>query len=198
MRKMDLYSFRERLKSKPLAKVSMKIRVASPADAPTIREICSSLNVARTDSSDRGFVEYPVPDLPEWIKRIHNNPFFYVAEEKDEIIGFCSSYPDSRLKETHRGNPLVVQIEPEERPFIYCELLGVRKSNQNRTVGISLLRRLINDATKADYKAMYSLISHAPHRNRAAIRINTYFFGSRLLRELESEGLIFGLYKREL
>ena len=65
----------------------MTIRKAELKDAKYIRGMTLKYNISRNSPAPTGFVEYPVPDLKTFEFWIQNSPYFYVAEDKDTIIG---------------------------------------------------------------------------------------------------------------
>jgi len=60
----------------------MKLMLAKEIDAKRIRELTVSNNIKRTDKNKIGFIDYPIPSLNEYKRRIKNNPYFFCIKRK--------------------------------------------------------------------------------------------------------------------
>ena len=177
----------------------MNIRTAQERDSKRIREITLSLIIPRETTEKTGLVKYNTPTEEEIKNRIKGNKFFYVAEEKGNIIGFLSSYTDIKLKKLNfKKDEIINHILKKDSSFIFWDQLGIIKDYQNKGIGKNLSDKFTQDAIKSKYKTLYAPISHKPYRNNFSIKL-VKKLGWKLIEEIKVyNGLIFGIYKRDL
>jgi GNAT superfamily N-acetyltransferase len=163
----------------------MLIRRARIDDAEDISKLCAELNVTRSSSARTGFVEH-APSPEEFRRRIIGNPLFFTAYEHHELAGFVAAYRDDRMPE----EDITKALDTKERPFVYCELLGVKEGY--RGLGKILVQYLF-DHSRGPY---WSATVCAPRRNRPAEAL-LRLTGWKPEQKVESDGLTFQFYRHE-
>lgn len=175
------------------------MRKAVVEDAEKIIGIIKELNVFRDSKEEMGFVEYPVLSMEELKRRIEKSEFFYVAENKGEIVGFLSAYSDENLKELDfKNDEIVKHILKKEKSFVYWDQIGIVKDYQRKRLGVKLSSKLLNEILKKGYDIVWCTPCHFPKRNKASILL-IESFEFKLIEEIKVyDGLIFGVYRKGL
>ena len=176
----------------------MKIRKAKIEDADTIKRIVEDSTISRGSKEKIGFFEYKNPSKEEYVKRIENNPFFYVVEESGKVIGLSSAYSEEMIgRFPFLENRISSYLLNNFNRFIYWELIGVDREYRNKNISKKLIKHLIEEAKKSNYKIISGPIVHQPHKNKVSIELLNKF-GFELIKEIKENDLVFGIYKKEL
>lgn len=176
----------------------MIIRRAKIEDADAIKKIVEDSTISRKGKEETGFFEYKNPSKEEYVKRIEKNPFFYVMEEKEKIIGFLSAYSEEMVRRSpFLENRITLYFLNNLNRFIYWELLGIDRKHRNKNIGKKLTKHFLEEAMRLNYKIICGPIIHQPHKNKVSIKLIDKF-GFELIKEIKSKDLVFGIYKKEL
>jgi len=177
----------------------MIIRKATVHDAEKIREISLKYSVSRF-SRQKGFVDFNTPDAERYSKLIDKNPYFYVAEEDNGVVGFLSNFSSQRLKDSFGKEDQIINhlLLKKKKPFIYTEQIAVLPRYIPKCAGNQLFNRLFNDLKDSEYSKVWCAVSHKPNRNVPAMK-TAERQGFKVTEEIEVyNGLIFGIYKKDL
>ena len=177
----------------------MVVRNANIDDANSVRQISLDSSISRNSNEITGFVEFETPSEEEYKIRIKDNPFFYVAEENGEIIGFLANYTNDFLKRLKLDNDEIMKhILVKPFLFIYSEQVAVTEKYRMKNVAQNLYKKFFNDARTNGYKIIYGVVSHHPIRNIASIKL-VEKLGFREIQEIKVyDGLVFGAYRKDL
>lgn len=176
------------------------IREANISDVNTVRDLILNLSVTRHSSSRSGFVEYPIPSEDELARKIEGNHFFYVAEADKRFAGFYSNYASNQLaSKVFSKDPIVSHLLAERHyPFIYSDLLGVKREFEGMGIGARLIKRMFEDVNRSIYRDVFGAVSHSPFRNDVSICLLDKL-GFKLESEIKLDnGLVFGIYHNKL
>ncbi|MBN1792283.1 GNAT family N-acetyltransferase [Candidatus Woesearchaeota archaeon] len=174
------------------------IRTADPCDAPRIIALQREAGVGRTNPQwpSTGFVNYKIPTLGEYVRRIFQNPFFYVTEVDLDTIGFLAAYDFERFKTL--GDPILENLTPHvSHATIYADQILVKAPYRGNFVGRELVEKLVADSLRAGKEEVVLFTSHHPRRNEQAISL-VQNFGFQELSDFAHENARYGLYKKML
>ena len=173
----------------------MIIRPAVVSDAQEIRRMSLELTINRDSNSRSGFVEYKTSTIEALEERISGNPFFLTAEEDGALVGFFSNFTSKDLGRLDFQDDEIAQyMLTKPSPFIYGEQLASTK----RGFGVKLLEYFLSVVEQTNFGTLWGSVSHKPYRNQILINGITKR-GYELTEEISVyDGLIFGIYKKEL
>ncbi len=126
----------------------MNIRKAGIKDSKQIKNLAESLRLNSQTPKEKGFLIY-VLDEEEYKKHIQESKYFFIAQEKKEIIGFVMAYDDKSLKSLFNENQmkhednLVKFILEQNNPFIFGDQIGIRSNNEGNGIGKRLMRNYL-------------------------------------------------------
>ncbi|MBU1111219.1 MAG: GNAT family N-acetyltransferase [archaeon] len=168
------------------------IRLAKLSEAGQVCNIVNSRNVSR-DSGESGLVEYPERPVGWYKRALNGNINFYVAEEEDNVLGFCSAYTDQMLRnKMFTGDEIIKDILKNiGGPFLYIDQVALLKSEEGKGFGKILLETVI---LNSDLSKLVGACAHSPKRNEWSVG-QFGRLGFILEREITVyDGLTFGIY----
>ena len=174
----------------------MLIRHAREKDMSHILDLMRRLVIFRDADLATGFVEYLLPSESLLRECIKQTPFFFVAEELGNIIGFLSCYPSSLLHDTRfSGDAIIQHLLARKQSFLYWELLGVDRLYHQKGIGTALTHHFLHAITYSSYTLVYAAVAHKPHMNSvsSALLVSCGFV---LDNEIIFDCLVFGIYKK--
>ncbi|MEK6891516.1 MAG: GNAT family N-acetyltransferase [Nanoarchaeota archaeon] len=176
----------------------MIIRNATLNDAKFIRKISIDSTIKRDSKEKTGFLEFNTLSEKEYSKRIKLTPFFYVAEDNNDIIGFLSAFPNKLLNLIKSNEPEVFEYMVKQKgSFIYGDQIAVKKEYYGKGIAKLLYTGLKKDARKESFSSILGIICHKPIKNENSIKFNKKI-GFKLIDELKIKDLVFGVYKLTL
>ena len=137
--------------------------------------------------------------MVQLVERIRDNPFFLVLENAGEIIGCSSAYTERDLRDLDFEKDQIAQhILSKSSNFVYWDQIGIINQFQNRIAAGRLMDAFLQDSNLHDYSSVWGAVCHFPRKNNQAIRL-----AQAKKFELEEEisaynGLIFGIYRRQI
>ncbi len=179
----------------------MIIRRAKTEDASKIESIARAIELNKKSPQKGGFLFY-VQDKKGYEKRISKTPYFYVAEDNGNVIGFLMCYDDNILR--NLSNDLSYKdgtskfLLGQKTSFIFGDQIGVRENMNHKGIGNKLMERLFKDMKKDKIDTMYVEILHKPVRNEASIKFSEKLGFNLETEATNSDGSIWGIYKLKM
>ncbi len=135
-------------------------------DAKEMRKLSLSRRVDRNSEESSGLIEYSVPSLEEYVRRIKNGCTYVVDNLlSNTIIGFMDSFAGEDLADIFRDNLITNRIIClEKESFVYSNTLVVSRNSETKGVSSMLLERIVKNA-KRGYYSLWGAIVHQPKLN---------------------------------
>ncbi|MFA5887874.1 MAG: GNAT family N-acetyltransferase [Candidatus Nanoarchaeia archaeon] len=173
------------------------IRLASLTDAVRIQEIALSRRVSGTSQEITGLIDYPVPSIEKYKKRVVAARFYVAETDSSNVIGFMDAYTNNKLGEVFGDDPVIKEISLlSTSPFIYINTIAVLKQYEGKGVSSDLFSRL--ESELVGYKQIWAAIVHKPLRNIISVAVFSKA-GFTFEEEIRAfEKYTFGLYKKKL
>jgi hypothetical protein len=182
----------------------MEIRQAKVLDIPSIKSLADALSV-KSNGLDKktGFYDYLLTK-DQYFNRI-TSPFFFVAENKIGLEGFCMAYNFRFVKilreqeSSLKGDTISDFLNNLSEDYVYIDQLAARKP---KTIGGSLavyklMDKTIDETKKAGISSILGAVAHNPWKNISAINFAKKL-GFELQQEVNSKGVILGIYKLDI
>lgn len=180
----------------------MKIRNVSIQDITQVKAIADRLAVSTKNESRRtGFYDYPIT-ISQYERR-SESPLFLVSCRDSDVEGFCMAYDSNFIKRliekepTLREDVVFKYLDGLEGDFVYLDQLAVKGVGTmgGSVVACNLVDRLI--ALSGGKKFIEGFIVHRPWKNEGSIKFFTHK-GARLMGEVQSDKIVFGIYRKDL
>jgi ribosomal protein S18 acetylase RimI-like enzyme len=180
--------------------LKMKIRRATVNDSFAVCRIANSLRLNQNKPHQNGFLIY-VLDQEAYLRKITSSPYFVVAQENNDVIGYAMCYDSATLRKLFAQGELahedkIADFLARQKNFIYCDQIGVEFQHERKGVGESLIYKIFQEMTKNKIQSIFAIILHEPLRNEASISFFTKM-GFNLKRKIKNtDGRVFGLYEK--
>jgi len=172
----------------------MKLMLAKEIDAKRIRELTVSNNIKRTDKNKIGFIDYPIPSLNEYKRRIKNNPYFFVLKEKDKVIGFNASYTKNKISKFDVVDDVLKHTIKKTGKILFFEQLAIAQHHRKQGLSYKLYFKMINKAKQKDFDKILSILVTKPITNKVS-KHTLEKTGFKLLEKYKSKDkLTFAIY----
>lgn len=175
----------------------MIIIPARSEDAASISNLAQSLQLEPELPTRNGFLVYPLNRQGYQIRT--TSPFFYVAENHSNLDGFLMRYDSLTLEDLLKKgllaheDGLVQYISKQPTPYVFGDQIRVRKGENRREIGTSMMTRLFHDMQQTKISVMYVGILHQPVRNHASIDFCTKLGFTEITEVNNKDGTVWGV-----
>jgi len=183
---------------------NIQIRQAQVSDISSIQSLANCLVVKSRDlGKTTGFYNYFLTEN-QYFNRIAS-PFFFVAENQDGLEGFCMGYDSEFLRaltekeKELRGDVILNCLLELNPPWVYVDQFAVREPGTvtGSLIAYNLRNSVIDETRKANIHSILGAVVHKPWENTSAVKF-VKKSGFQLQQEVESKGILFGIYQLNL
>jgi|GEM_PF-1956302 len=187
----------------------MIIRRAELKDAERIHQLAKSLWIDWANPQKTGFLvnRYTTNQYQDRMNPPQMNPFFYVAEENSDLLGFLACLDSSTFKQLTRQGKLG-SLEGDKRfmlnqegNWIFGDQIGINPLLKRGKIGTEMMKQLFKDMDKKQINNMYVSILHKPVRNYTSIEFCKALGFKHIKGEDTQEGIdriSWGMYRLRL
>ncbi len=118
------------------------VRKITTNDLDKILEILNSVLLSNVPSKDNGFLSSN-PGRDFYKNLIEKTNFFYVAQDKNDVIGFLIAYPNDLLNQENDIQKFLSNNYKEK--FVYIFQIAVSPGYQSQGVGQELYKKLFEE-----------------------------------------------------
>ena len=182
----------------------MEIRQAKILDIQSIKSLADALDVKSNELDKKtGFYDYSLTKN-QYFNRIAS-PFFFVIENQIGLEGFCMAYNSEFAKILReqepqlKGDVISNFLNNLNKDYVYVDQLAVRKPKTilGSLAAYKLMNKAIDETKKAGISSVLGAVAHKPWENISAINFAKKF-GFELKQEINSKGIILGIYNLHL
>ena len=182
----------------------MNLRRATISDIREIKSLADVLVVEPGNLSKvTGFYDYSLTE-DQYSHRVLS-PFFFIAESHKGLEGFGMAYNSEFAKKLTEQEPLLNEdallgyLNQLRENYVYIDQLAVKEPGTNKSslAAYLLINRIINETRNSKIPYLLGAVSHKPWENVSAVRFAKKS-GFELQQEINSRGIILGVYKLSL
>ena len=180
----------------------MFIRKAKPNDLDRICAVAESVRLDPRHAQQGGFLVY-VLDRAGYAERLAVTDLFYVAIERDEVVGFLLCYEDRTVAALVRQGRLredVLQASAVagcDGRWIYADQLAVHPAHAAHGTGMALVWEAYQEVRDRGFDSVFVAVLHDPPNTRSQAFCEALGFAFQGTMRYH-DGRLWGLYSRDV